>query len=256
VSRAMEGDRKIWPPGERGADIASVVVTWGRHTRAGEVVRRSIATLSPPSTSDGIVLDIEPSGHRRRIVVRDVILLPTTATTSTTTTTTRPRGRKMTGRRSEGRCRASSHSRPTRKIRHIFRTTIESIFFGIFPPDREQWPGKAWAVPPACRMASIAHHVLTALGTTAYVLGLASWCAAPRMSHSERWQTSTTTTTMRQRHPRDVVVNMPSLPSRGHVPHLIEDPLGQSLISSNTYRTWLRAGAVLGVLLPLLALIR
>jgi len=62
-----------------------------------------------------------------------------------------------------------------------------------------------------------ARHVLTVLGTTAYVLGLASWCAAPRMCRSEQRQTSTTT---RHRHPRDVVVNMPSLPSRGHVPDL------------------------------------
>ena len=57
-----------------------------------------------------------------------------------------------------------------------------------------------------------ARHVLTVLGTTAYVIGLASWCAAPRMSRSVRWQTSTTTTTTRHRHPCNVVVNMPSLP--------------------------------------------
>ena len=43
---------------------------------------------------------------------------------------------------------------------------------------------------------------------------------------------------------------MPYLPSRGHVPDLIKNPLGQSLISSRTYRTWLRAGAVLEVLVP------
>ena len=35
-----------------------------------------------------------------------------------------------------------------------------------------------------------------------------------------------------------------------------KNPLGHSLISLMTYRTWLRAGAVLGVLLPLLALVR
>ena len=48
---------------------------------------------------------------------------------------------------------------------------------------------------------------------------------------------------------------MPYLPSRGHVPDLIKNPLGQSLISSRTYRTWLRAGAVLGVLLPAISIL-
>ena len=98
----------------------------------------------------------------------------------------------------------------------------ESILFGVSPPAVSRGPAML-------RLSLLlggcvdARHVLTVLGTTAYVLGLASWCAAPRMSCSERWQTSTTTTTTttRRRYSSDLVVNiMPSLPSRGHVPDL------------------------------------
>jgi hypothetical protein len=82
-------------------------------------------------------------------------------------------------------------------------------------------------------------HVLTVVGMTGYVLGLASWCAAPKVAGAGA-------ATNRQ-HP---IVNMPSLPARGHVPDLIKNPLGSSLTGSRAYRTWLRAGALLGVLLP------
>ena len=43
----------------------------------------------------------------------------------------------------------------------------------------------------------------------------------------------------------------PSLPPQGHVPSLVSNPLGVALTNSVAYRTWLRLGAVLGLLLPL-----
>jgi hypothetical protein len=83
-------------------------------------------------------------------------------------------------------------------------------------------------------------HVLTAVGMTVYVLGLASWCAAPKVAIAGFAVNN-------RHHP---IVNMPSLPARGHVPDLIKNPLGSSLTGSRAYRTWLRAGALLGVLIP------
>lgn len=94
-----------------------------------------------------------------------------------------------------------------------------------------------------CGKCVDARHVLAVIGMTAYILGLASWCAAPKVGRGRQ-----------TRHHQ--IVNMPSLPIRGHVPDLIKNPLGSSLTASRTYRTWLRAGAILGVLLPVLALAR
>jgi len=73
---------------------------------------------------------------------------------------------------------------------------------------------------------------------SAYLVGLASWCAAPKRAGDGN-NTSN---------------NMPALPERGHVPNLITNPLGASFTNSRTYRTWLRTGALLGLLLPTLAL--
>jgi hypothetical protein len=110
-----------------------------------------IATLSLPSTSDGIVPDIKPS-----VVVdaslSDGILLPTNATTITTTTTMkgakRPAVRRtlsrilLSGARASARLASSSYS----------LDNDESIFVGVSPPGREQGPGNARAVPLARRM--------------------------------------------------------------------------------------------------------
>ena len=46
-------------------------------------------------------------------------------------------------------------------------------------------------------------------------------------------------------------VLMPSLPPQGHVPSLIANPLGHMLTDSPIYRTWLRTGAIVGLLAPL-----
>mmetsp|Transcript_8788 Transcript_8788/g.18874 ORF Transcript_8788/g.18874 Transcript_8788/m.18874 type:complete len:458 (-) Transcript_8788:101-1474(-) len=44
---------------------------------------------------------------------------------------------------------------------------------------------------------------------------------------------------------------LPSLPPQGHVPTLVSNPLGTTLTNSGTYRSWLRIGAIMGLLLPL-----
>ena len=83
---------------------------------------------------------------------------------------------------------------------------------------------------------------------TIYILGLASWCAAPRHPHRPTYHRSSGIDRLQH------IMNMPSLPIRGHVPDLIKNPLGSNLTGSWTYKAWLRLGALLGVLLPFVAL--
>ena len=83
---------------------------------------------------------------------------------------------------------------------------------------------------------------------TIYILGLASWCAAPRHPHRPTYHRSSGIDRLQH------IVNMPSLPIRGHVPDMIKNPLGSNLTGSWTYKAWLRLGALLGVLLPFVAL--
>ena len=85
-------------------------------------------------------------------------------------------------------------------------------------------------------------HLLSVIGMSIYFIGLASWCAAPKRGMSTNDSSS------------KPIVNMPTLPVKGHVPILITNPLGASLTNSSVYRIWLRVGALLGVLLPTLVL--
>ena len=85
-------------------------------------------------------------------------------------------------------------------------------------------------------------HLLSVIGMSIYFIGLASWCAAPKRGMSTSDSSS------------KPIVNMPTLPEKGHVPTLITNPLGASLTNSSVYRIWLRVGALLGVLLPTLVL--
>ena len=48
--------------------------------------------------------------------------------------------------------------------------------------------------------------------------------------------------------------NVPSLPSKGHVPNLVSNPLG-TWANSNLYRMYLRFGALLSLFLPVLVLL-
>lgn len=89
------------------------------------------------------------------------------------------------------------------------------------------------------------------LGLTVYLLGLASWCAAPKTSVLLAGGSGSSG---RMGGTHGEIVNMPSLPSKGHVPNLIVNPLGSTLTNSRTYRTWLRIGALLGILAPMVVL--
>ncbi len=86
-----------------------------------------------------------------------------------------------------------------------------------------------------------------------YFIGLASWCAAPKSSGTVSVTNVSDVHSASDMHSYDHV-NMPSLPDNGHVPNLVANPLGRSLTNSNIYRLWLRLGAMLGLLLPTLAL--
>ncbi len=104
-------------------------------------------------------------------------------------------------------------------------------------------------------------YVLGVLGLTVYLLGLASWCAAPKPSSYSSSSSvflnagkSGSSGSGRTGGANGEIVNMPSLPSKGHVPNLIVNPLGSTLTNSRTYRMWLRTGALLGILAPVVIL--
>jgi hypothetical protein len=80
-------------------------------------------------------------------------------------------------------------------------------------------------------------HILSAIGASLYLVGMACWSAAPKVAAESGED-----------------VYMASLPPKGHVPSLIANPLGP-IASSKLYRIWLRSGALLSLLLPILALI-
>ncbi|KAL3799604.1 hypothetical protein ACHAWO_008920 [Cyclotella atomus] len=81
-------------------------------------------------------------------------------------------------------------------------------------------------------------HILSAFGASMYLVGMACWCAAPKVTAAGNGEE----------------VYMSSLPPKGHVPSLISNPLGH-IASSKLYRIWLRSGALLSLLLPILALV-
>jgi hypothetical protein len=95
-------------------------------------------------------------------------------------------------------------------------------------------------------------NIASVLLMSVYIVGLASWCIAPKYSADS----SSAVHHHRHRRFHHPIANMPSLPDKGHVPTLITNPLGSSLTNSKVYRAWLRAGAVLGLLLPLMVLMQ
>ena len=95
--------------------------------------------------------------------------------------------------------------------------------------------------------------VASVLAMSAYFIGLASWCAAPKSSGTISTINISDAHSKSDIHSYDYV-NMPSLPEKGHVPNLVSNPLGLQLTSSRIYRVWLRLGAMLGLLLPTLVL--
>ncbi|KAL3803879.1 hypothetical protein HJC23_004041 [Cyclotella cryptica] len=85
--------------------------------------------------------------------------------------------------------------------------------------------------------------VLSVLLSSLYLIGVASWCAAPKIGPGDVDAAM-----------ENYNVNMPSLPFKGHVPNLVANPLG-ALTYSRLYRVWLRLGAFLSLLLPMMALL-
>jgi hypothetical protein len=124
---------------------------------------------------------------------------------------------------------------------------VDSRAFGVPPPAISKGPS-ILALVLLCTNCVDMIHLCTVIGITIYILGLASWCAAPRYPHRPKYHR--TNGVDRLQH----IVNMPSLPIRGYVPDLIKNPLGSNLTGSRAYKVWLRMGALLGVLLPVVAL--
>ena len=98
--------------------------------------------------------------------------------------------------------------------------------------------------------------VMTVAGLTAYlvVLGLAS--SSPREVEPPARSTSIAAELDEQPGggiggSGSMIPMVPSLPPQGHVPSLVSNPLGVPLTHSAAYRTWLRFGAVIGLILPL-----
>ena len=141
----------------------------------------------------------------------------------------------------------SSAARASSRQASSLASEVDSRTFGIPPPAISKGPA-ILALLLLCTNCVDVIHICTVIGMTIYILGLASWCAAPRYPHRPKYHR--TSGIDRLQH----IVNMPSLPTRGHVPDLIKNPLGSNLTGSWTYKAWLRMGALLGVLLPIVAL--
>lgn len=119
-------------------------------------------------------------------------------------------------------------------------STIGKVYgqtFGVPPPAISKGPSIIALILLGNNCVNV-HDIVSVILLSIYIVGLASWCIAPKSSST----------------PHHPIVNMPSFPSKGHVPALISNPLGASLTNSRLYKTWLRLGAVLGVLLPVIVL--
>ena len=141
----------------------------------------------------------------------------------------------------------SSASRASSRRASSLAIEVDSRTFGVPPPAISKGPAII-ALALLCTNCVDQIHICTVVGMTIYILGLASWCAAPRYPHRPTYHRSSGIDRLQH------IVNMPSLPIRGHVPDLIKNPLGSNLTGSWTYKAWLRLGALLGVLLPFVAL--
>lgn len=156
---------------------------------------------------------------------------PTAAATPDPAARTRGAKRRAV-RRTLAHLLRSAAQASTRRARSVTATEREAVY-GVPPPAIDKGPAVLALALVATRCVAM-EHAAAAVGLSAYFVGLASWCAAPRRGGTDRRP----------------VANMPSLPAKGHVPTLITNPLGASLTNSRGYRNWLRVGALLGVLLP------
>mmetsp|Transcript_13888 Transcript_13888/g.30145 ORF Transcript_13888/g.30145 Transcript_13888/m.30145 type:complete len:405 (-) Transcript_13888:944-2158(-) len=145
-------------------------------------------------------------------------------------------GKRRAIRRTLSHLLRSAARASTRRARSAEESEAAEMY-GVPPPAIDKGPA-ILALALLVAKCVDAKHIAAVIGISAYFVGLASWCAAPKYGSTDH----------------QPIVNMPALPSKGHVPNLITNPLGASLTNSRVYRTWLRAGALLGLLLPTVVL--
>jgi hypothetical protein len=92
--------------------------------------------------------------------------------------------------------------------------------------------------------------VMTVAGLTAYLVVLGLVSSSPREVGPQ-----TRSTNIAAEMDSSMVPMVPSLPPQGHVPSLVSNPLGVPLSNSAAYRTWLRLGAIVGLILPLTSIL-
>lgn len=158
---------------------------------------------------------------------------------SASSTLQAPGGKRRAVRRTLSHLLQSAARASTRRARS---TDVENEYvrtYGVPPPAIDKGPAMLALALVGSKCVE-AKHIITVVAMSAYFVGLASWCAAPKRGSTDH----------------NPLVNMPSLPAKGHVPNLITNPLGASLTNSRTYRTWLRVGALLGILLPTVVLVQ
>eukprot|EP00565_Helicotheca_tamesis_P007251 CAMPEP_0185741288 /NCGR_PEP_ID=MMETSP1171-20130828/38879_1 /TAXON_ID=374046 /ORGANISM="Helicotheca tamensis, Strain CCMP826" /LENGTH=443 /DNA_ID=CAMNT_0028413249 /DNA_START=138 /DNA_END=1469 /DNA_ORIENTATION=+ len=98
-------------------------------------------------------------------------------------------------------------------------------------------------------------HVLFVIFFSGYLTVLGLWSKSPVSgTMSEVGGGSSSSSSSMDGGGDNILVSMPSLPPQGHVPSLVSNPLGLMLTNSATYRMWLQTGAVVGFVLPLLAI--
>ena len=175
AGRALRKGIGNMAPGERGANIAIVVVPGGRHTRAGQALvgrqKRRRRAMLHRGVVPAVNVGRHRPGHQTSAVVdassSDGILLPTTATTITTTTTTKPSGAKRRAvRRTLSRILSSGARASARRARSSYLLDDdESIFVGVSPPAVSRGPAML-GLSLLLGGCIDARHVLTVLGTT------------------------------------------------------------------------------------------
>ena len=134
-----------------------------------------------------------------------------------------------------------------RSKRHAVRSTLSHLLQSAATASsrRARSTGETTAISKGPALLALAllsancvdiQHVLSVIGMSIYFIGLASWCRLPKQGTADA-----------------TIVNMPSLPSKEHVPTLVANPLG-ALTNSRAYRIWLRIGGIGSILVPTIIL--
>ncbi|KAL7539468.1 hypothetical protein ACHAXR_009320 [Thalassiosira sp. AJA248-18] len=190
-----------------------------------------------PQPAKDLLGSYSPSSSSEPDNDASVVVIDELSATSTLQTTTRGRKRRAV-RMTLSHILQSAAQASSRRARSA--ATVENEVgqtYGVPPPAIGKGPALLALALLGTKCVN-ARHVAAVVGMSVYFIGLASWCAAPKRGSTDH----------------QPIVNLPSLPSKGHVPNLITNPLGASLTSSRVYRTWLRVGALLGILLPAIIL--